>query len=208
MRFGWSVIAGGRGEEWDGVNSRRENSVKEISSGETERMESTVSKRKMRENGKRGKRGQLELSVWGQTWLEGSDFEMRETGVTVSVCLCFPSFFSPLFLIFIISFYLCFCSLPFFLSKLILKSSSLTSISFIPSSAVLTTPHRLSHSFPNIYSLISPPVLSIYQSLCLSAHVWAHFAWITQLIFPAHPKLHWLPCFPPSLSPVHLNVTN
>lgn len=56
-------MAGGRGEEWDGVNGRRENSVKEINSGETERMERGVSERKMRENGKRGKRGQLELSV-------------------------------------------------------------------------------------------------------------------------------------------------
>lgn len=37
MRFGWSVIAGGRGEEWDGLNGRRGNSVKEINSGETER---------------------------------------------------------------------------------------------------------------------------------------------------------------------------
>lgn len=61
--FGWSVIAGGRGEGWDGVNGRRENSVKEINSRGTHRIERGVSERKMRENGKRGKRGQLELSV-------------------------------------------------------------------------------------------------------------------------------------------------
>lgn len=89
-----------KGEEWDGVNGRRENSTKK----------STVENRK---NGKRSKReeyegkwevrgggvekGQLELSDWGQTWLGGSNCAMRETGVTVSVCLCFPALFSPLF---------------------------------------------------------------------------------------------------------------
>lgn len=195
----------GKGEEWDGVNGRRENSAKKINSRETERMERGVSERNMRENGKWGvEKGQLELSDWGQTWLEGSNCEMRETGVTVSVCLCLPAFFSPLF---------------FFFKTLLLLSI------FFLSNAYSHPPLHLSPLFSlqlflqhltaclfqflvSIHRSIQLFYLSIYQSVCLSAHVCEHFDGITLLIFPAHPSLRWPPCFPPSTSPVHLNVTN
>lgn len=98
VRFGWCVIAGGRGEVWDGVNSRRENSVKEISSGETERMESTVSKRKMRENGKRGEEGTAGIECLRPNMVGGLRL-WDERNWSHCFCLSLPSFllFSSLF---------------------------------------------------------------------------------------------------------------
>lgn len=158
-----------------------------------------VSERKMRVNGKRGEEGTAGIECLRPNMLGGLRL-WDERNWSHCFRLSLPScFFPPISLYFKIFFFFTFVSAVylFLTGMLILKSSFLTSLSFIPPSVVLTASRRLPLSFPSIYSSISPPVLSIYLSVCLSVCSSLFTLWSSNTAnISSPPQTTWASLFP------------
>lgn len=127
---------------------------------------------------------------------EGSHCKMRETGVTVFICLCISAFFSHL---------LCILNI-FFFTVMLIRSKTFLNLSPLFPFLLFLQHHAacLFHFLTAIHRSVHLRYLSISLFVCVLTSVHT----LIELIFPAHPKTALASLFPPPASLVHLNVTN